>query len=78
MCLREREEAGVCVLRLGDQVATTDPSVTLNTPLSELLEGDAIREALSTDADPFQNSITPQLVQDEVRRQLPRLREQEE
>lgn len=34
----------------------------IHTPLSEFLERDAIREALSTDADPLQNSITPQLV----------------
>lgn len=54
-----------------------DPYVTLNTPLSELLEGNAVREALSADADPFQNSITPQLVQHQVRGQLPSLTEQE-
>lgn len=32
------------------------------TPLSELLEWDAIGEALSADTDPLQNSITSQLV----------------
>lgn len=65
------------VLGVDDQMATIDPSVTLNTPLSELLEGYAVREALSADADPFQNSIAPQLVQDKVRRKLPSLTEQE-
>lgn len=33
-----------------------------HTPLSEFLEWDAVREALSADADPLQNTITPQLV----------------
>lgn len=42
-------------------------------PLSELLEHDAVGEALPADADPFQNSITPQLVQNQMRLQLPGL-----
>lgn len=58
-------------------MATTDSSVTLNAPLSEFLEGDTVREALSTDADPLQNSITPQLVQHQGRGQLPSLTEQD-
>lgn len=32
-------------------------------PLSELLEGDAVREALSADADALQDPVAPQLVQ---------------
>ena len=31
-------------------------------PLSELLEDDAIREALSADTDPLQDTIAPQLI----------------
>lgn len=46
-----------------------------HTPLSELLEWDAVREALSADADPLQNPITPQLVQNQVGGQLTGLRE---
>ncbi len=46
-----------------------------HTPLSELLERDAVREALSADTDPLQNSITPQLVQNQVGGQLTGLRE---
>lgn len=35
-------------------------------PLSELLENDAIGEALSADTDPLQHTVTPQLVQNQV------------
>ena len=35
-------------------------------PLSELLEDDTVGEALSADTDPLQNTITPQLVQNQV------------
>ena len=45
-----------------------------HTPLSELLEWDAVREALSADTDPLQDSITPQLVQHQVGGQLTGLR----
>lgn len=45
------------------------------TPLSEFLEGDAVREALSADTDPFQNPITPQLVQNQMGSQFTRLGE---
>lgn len=41
-----------------------------HTPLPELLEWYAVREALSADTDPLQNSITPQLVQNQVGGQL--------
>lgn len=39
-------------------------------PLSELLEDDAVGESLSADANPLKNSITPQLVQNQVRLQF--------
>jgi hypothetical protein len=39
-------------------------------PLSELLEDDAVGEALSADTDSLQNSITPQLVQNQMGLQL--------
>jgi len=42
-----------------------------HTPLSELLEWDAVREALSADPDPLQYTITPQLIQNQMRTQLP-------
>ena len=42
-------------------------------PLPELLEDDAVGEALSADPDPLQDSVTPQLVQDQVGVQLTRL-----
>lgn len=45
------------------------------TPLSEFLEWDAVREALSADADSLQNPITPELVQHQMGSQLPSLRE---
>lgn len=35
-------------------------------PLSELLEDDAIGEALSADTDPLQDTIAPQLIQNQV------------
>ena len=40
-------------------------------PLSELLEEDAVGEALSTDPDALQDSVTPQLLQDQLGLQLP-------
>lgn len=46
-------------------------------PLSELLENDAIREALSADTDPLQDSITSQLIQNQVRLQLAGLKDGE-
>ena len=39
-------------------------------PLPELLEDDAVGEALSADPDPLQNPVTPELVQDQVGLQL--------
>ena len=42
----------------------------LLSPLSELLEDDAVGEALSADANPLEDSVTPQLVQDQVRLQF--------
>lgn len=39
-------------------------------PLSELLEDDAVGEPLSADADPLQDSIASQLIQDQVRLQF--------
>lgn len=48
------------------------------TPLSEFLEGDAVREALSADTDPFQNPITPQLVQNQMGSQFTCLGKQED
>ncbi len=44
-------------------------------PLSELLEDDAVGEALSADANPLQDSVTPELVQNQVRVQFTRLRQ---
>ncbi len=46
-----------------------------HTPLSEFLEWDAVGEALSADTNPLQNSITPQLIQNQVGGQLTSLRE---
>ena len=43
-------------------------------PLSELLEDNAVREALSADTDPLQHTITPQLVQHQVGVQFTSLR----
>ena len=48
----------------------------LLSPLSELLEDDAVGEALSADANPLEDSVTPQLVQDQVRLQFTSLKEQ--
>lgn len=45
-----------------------------STPLSELLEWDAVGETLSADTDSLQNTVTPQLVQNEVRCQFTSLR----
>lgn len=46
-------------------------------PLSELLEDDAIGESLSADSDALQHTVTPQLIQNQVRVQLTRLRRTE-
>lgn len=46
-------------------------------PLSELLENDAIREALSADTNPLQDSITSQLVQNQVGLQFASLKDGE-
>lgn len=43
-------------------------------PLPELLEEDAVGEALATDADALQDAVTAQLVQHQLGLQLPRLR----
>lgn len=45
-------------------------------PLSELLEHDTVGEALPADANPFQNSITSQLVQNQMRLQFAGLTEE--
>lgn len=46
-------------------------------PLSELLENDAIRETLSADTDPLQDSITSQLIQNQVGLQFASLKDGE-
>lgn len=56
-----KKELGVHGWKGGGQMVMIDSTVT-HTPLSELLEWNAIREALSADPDSLQNSITPQLV----------------
>lgn len=43
-------------------------------PLSELLEDDAVGESLSADTDSLQHTVTPELIQNQVRVQLTRLR----
>lgn len=57
-------EAGVKRARMKAQVVPVGVQFleTLS-PLSELLEGDAVREALSADADALQDPVAPQLVQ---------------
>ena len=45
----------------------------MSVPLPELLEDDAVGEALSADTDSLQHTIAPQLVQNQVRVQLTRL-----
>ena len=42
-------------------------------PLSELLEDDAIGETLSANADALQDTVAPQLIQDQMGVELPRL-----
>lgn len=44
-------------------------------PLSELLEHDAVGEPLPADADSLQHAVTAQLLQDQVGVHLPRLRQ---
>lgn len=44
-------------------------------PLSELLEDNAVWESLSADANSLQDSVTPQLVQNQVRLQFTSLQE---
>lgn len=46
-------------------------------PLSELLENDAIRKTLSADANPLQDPVASQLIQNQVGLQLPRLEDGE-
>lgn len=43
-------------------------------PLSELLEDDAVGEALPADTDPLQHPVAPELVQDQVGVQFTSLR----
>lgn len=50
------------------------PQAPPGSPLPELLEEDAVGEALATDADALQDTITAQLVQHQLGLQLPRLR----
>lgn len=45
----------------------TEGADKASSPLSELLEDDAVGEALSADADSLQDSVTSQLVQNQVR-----------
>ena len=42
-------------------------------PLSELLENNAVGEPLATDTDSLQHTVTPQLLQDQISIQLSRL-----
>lgn len=43
-------------------------------PLSELLEDDTVGESLSADTDSLQHTVTPELIQNQVRVQLTSLR----
>lgn len=45
-----------------------------DSPLAELVKDNAIGEALATDADPFQYTITAQLLENQVGSYLARLR----
>lgn len=45
-------------------------------PLSELLEDNAVGKALSADTNPFQHSIAPQLIQNQVGVQFASLQEE--
>ena len=45
-------------------------------PLSELLEHDAVGEALPADADALQHAVTAELLQHQVGVHLPRLQQQ--
>ena len=47
--------------------------VARGVPLSELLEEDAVGEALSADPDSLQDSVASQLLQDQLGLQLPSL-----
>lgn len=47
----------------------------LRLPLSELLEHNAVGEALPADADPFQDAVTSQLIQNQMRLHLTSLKE---
>lgn len=62
-------------VRVGVSPAPAPPQLlpSSSLPLAELLEDDAVGEALPADADPFQNSVTPQLLQHQMRLQLPGL-----
>lgn len=46
-------------------------------PLAELLEDDSVGEALAADSDPLQDTVTPELFQDQVSVQFPRLQKKE-
>jgi len=48
---------------LGGMLGT---ALSFGVPLSELLEDDAVGEALSADTDALQHTVAPQLVQDQV------------
>ena len=57
----------VCVCSCGCTIVRVHVHAS---PLSELLEDNAVGEALSADPDSLQDSVTPELVQDQVRVQL--------
>lgn len=47
-------------------------------PLPELLEDDTVGESLSADTDALQHTVTPQLIQNQVRVQLTSLRQKKQ